>query len=497
MSPQDIRRHVWDQLREKDIRVFDSKLTAEIVLQAAGTASVRVGSGTLHVVNLVWLSLASALHTLKTFQAVLEHTLKLVEDGSQYHGSTLERARRTHNLPGPRRRHDPRPRDPGVVSEEAFAQARQLLPQGFWVALVILLAEQFVAAHDARTRFRGFRLLCLDGTCLNLANWKPLREFFGTVSNGKGKRRTQARMVLLQLPLVRFPWRYELVPCSEGEKTVATRLLGHVRRDDLVLMDRGFFCYGLFWQARQREAHFAIRAMAGVKFKTVKHLPDGTRWVDWTPTDRRWRREGLPATIRLRVIDYQIKGFRPSAIVTSVLDSALIEREAWIGLALVDNTGRVLRGAGLYHRRWEIETTYFELKETQGLERSLRGRTPETIVFEVAGHVLLYMLVRWLMVEAAAAAGEDPLRLSYSGALGELMDLAPSLAQASPGRATRVLIPRLLSRIASHFVPFRPDRHYPRPHDTKVKNKGKGKRQLPSKLASTDAVTPSTGTAVA
>jgi hypothetical protein len=122
------------------------------------------------------------------------------------------------------------------------------------------------------------------------------------------------------------------------------------------------------------------------------------------------------------------------------------------------------------------------LKEFQGLERSLRGRTPETIAYEVAGHVLLYLLVRWLMVEAAAAAGVDPLRLSFSGALNELKRLVPSLVQASPERAAGVLVPRLLSRMASHRVALRPGRHYPRPHDTKVKNKGKGKKQLPSKL---------------
>jgi len=292
---------------------------------------------------------------------------------------------------------------------------------------------------------------------------------------------------MLQLPLVRLPWRYELGPITEGERTVAARLLGHLRADDLVLMDRGFFSYGLFCQVRRAEAHFAVRAMAGVKFAAVETLPDGTRLVDWTPSDRRWAKAGLPETIRLRVIAYQIKGFRPSAIVTSALDPDQIDRQAWVGMALVDDTGRVLRGAGLYHRRWEIETTYFEMKEVQGLERGLRGRTPETIGFEVAGHVLLYLLVRWLLVEAAAAAGEDPSRLSYSGALGELRALVPSLVQASPGRASGELVPRLLSRMAGHFVPYRPDRHYPRPHDTKVKNKGKGKKQLLSKLASSDA----------
>jgi len=487
MCPKDIRRDVWDQLRQKDFRAFDALLPVELVIQAAGIAVVPLGTGTLHLVNMVGLSIASALHSLETFKQVLDHTLKLVEDGPHYHGSALGRARRVASPTGLRSPHDPRPKDPGTVSEEAFTQARRLLPQRFWVALIVLLTERFITRHDARIRFRGLRLLCLDGTCLNLENWKPLRDFFGTVSNGKGRRKAQARLVMLQLPTVRLPWRYELGPITEGERTVATRLLGHLRPDDLVLMDRGFFSFGLFCQVRRAEAHFAVRAMAGVKFTTVETLSDGTRLIDWTPSDRQWAKAGLPQTIRLRVIDYQIKGFRPSSIVTSVLDPDRIDRAAWVGMALVDDTGRVLRGAGLYHRRWEIETSYFELKETQGLERSLRGRTPETIRFEVAGHVLLYLLVRWLMVEAALAAGEDPLRLSYSGALSELRGMAESLVQAGADRASGVLVPRLLSRMASHFVPLRPDRHYPRPHDTKVKSKGKGKKQLPSKLATTDA----------
>jgi hypothetical protein len=373
MSPQDIRRHVWDQLRQKDLRAFVAILPAEVILQAAHQALVPVGTGTLHLVNMVWLSLASALHALETFSAILEHTLKLVEDGPHSHGSALQRARRTAPPTGERRRHDPRPKDPGVVSEEAFAQARQLLPWSFWVALVVVLAERFVAQHDARTRFRGFRLLSLDGTCLDLANWKRLRDYFGTVSNGKGRRKAQARLVMLQLPLVRLPWRYELVPITAGERTVAARLLGHLGRDDLVLMDRGFFSYGLFWQVLHAQAHFAIRAVGRVKFTPVASLPDGTRLVDWTPSDRRWRTGGLPATLRLRVIDYQIKGFRPSAIVTSVLDPETIERTAWVGLAQVDDTGRVLRGAGLYHRRWEIEMSHPDYPSSDPLYHGSRA----------------------------------------------------------------------------------------------------------------------------
>ena len=137
---------------------------------------------------------------------------------------------------------------------------------------------------------------------------------------------------------------------------------------------------------------------------------------------------------------------------------------------------------GLYHWRWEIETTFTELKVRQGLEGSLRSRTPEGIVYEVAGHLLLYLLVRWLMVEAAAKSNQEPLRLSFLNALRELLDMSQTLLTASPQRASCVLVPRLLVRIAEHQVPLRPGRHYPRPGDTKVRNKGQGKHRLPSKL---------------
>ena len=102
----------------------------------------------------------------------------------------------------------------------------------------------------------------------------------------------------------------------------------------------------------------------------------------------------------------------------------------------------------------------------------------------MAGHVLLYFLIRWLMVEAAERSGlEDPLRLSFTHALRELKEMATNLIQATPQRVAQVLLPRLLQRLASHLVPLRPGRHYPRPHDTKIRNKGQGKVKLPSKLA--------------
>jgi hypothetical protein len=276
-----------------------------------------------------------------------------------------------------------------------------------------------------------------------------------------------ARLIMIQMPLVRMPWRYELTPVREAESHVAARLLVDLRANDLLLVDRGFWSYGLFCQIERQGAFFATRLKAGVRLRTLQKLGRDDRLVHYEPVDwrKKWKKQGCPKALSLRVITYQIKGFRPSAVVTNVRCPQAITREEWVRMAVVDDAGRVLE-PGLYHRRWEIETTFAELKVIQGMEGQLRSRTPQGIRFEVAGHVLLYLLVRWLMVEAAEKAGsDDPLRLSFKGALQELQDMQQTLLHATPERARTVLLPRLLDRIASHAVPVRPGRHYARPRD--------------------------------
>src|SRR4051794_1909375 len=125
------------------------------------------------------------------------------------------------------------------------------------------------------------------------------------------------------------------------------------------------------------------------------------------------------------------------------------------------------------------------------MDEAFRSRTTEGVAFEVAGHLLLHFLVRRQIVEAAMAAGVPPLRLSYKGALEDVKDMRESLLKAGERPAQRVLLPRLLDQLGSHVIPMRPGRHYPRPNDTKVKNKGKGKKQLPSKLGAGEVAQPS------
>jgi hypothetical protein len=487
MFTDEHRDKVWNEIRQRDIRAFARQLTPGVFTEAASRCGLRLVKSPLCLIHLVWLGIAAAWHVSESFASVLTLTLKLLEDQQQFPQTKLGKAKQNgkRKKPAGRRKHDPRRDDPTEVAEEAFVQARQRMPLQFWLTLIVILGERFEAEHGARHRFRGFRVLAMDGTRINLPNWKPLRDHFGAAKNKSGTHHVQAHMVMMQFPFTRLPYRYELTPVSEGEVTLAQRLVTHLRPRDLVLLDAGYMSYGLLWAIAQQQAFFAIRVGRKLCFKTRSRLqPNGKdRLVRWTPKDsrRQWRKFGLPASLDLRIVEYRVRGFRSQAIATNVLAPEQISRDDWTRLTTECNeAGRKLL-PGLFQRRWEIETTYHELKVDQGMDRHLRGRTPASIRYEVAGHVMLYLLTRWLMVEAAVKHGVDPLRLSFVAAQRELSAMRVSLVTATARWAAQVLIPRLLDRIAVHRVPSRPGRHYPRKKKTNRKNKKKSSSKVTTK----------------
>lgn len=487
MFTDERRYEVWDEIRQHDIRAFSGQLTPSVFAEAAKRTGVKLIRSPLHLANLVWLGIAAAIHASNTFAGVLTTTLKLLQDQQQFSQSAIGRAKKNgqRRTPPGTSKHDPRRNDPTEVTEEAFAKARQRMPLEFWLNLIIILGERFEAEHGSLHTFRGFRIQAMDGTRIDVCNWKALKDHFGAAKNSSGIHNAQARMVMLQFPFTRLPYRYELAPVDNSEITMALRLVKHLRPNDLVLLDAGYWSYRLLWEIANQGAFFAIRLGKKLNLKTLRRLQkDGKdRLVRWTPKDSRgtWRKLGLPKSIDLRVIQYRVRGYRTQSIVTNVNDPEKISVADWTRLTTdCQDAGRKLL-PGLFHRRWEIETSYKELKVHLGLDRQLRSRTPESVQFEVAGYVVLYLLIRWLIVEAAVKHKLDPLRISFIEATRELNEMRTSLVTSDPAWVARVLLPRLLDRIAEHQVAVNPGRHYPR-KKKKAMNQSKSKKQSTSKV---------------
>jgi hypothetical protein len=487
MFTDKFRCTIWNQSRQLDLRTFGRYLTPELMRKAAQSAGTALRICPLNWANLAWMGVTAALYTSKNFADILLLTFKLLDDaGIKTPGGKPRTQGKRRGRKQGGKKHNPYGHSSRAVSEEAFVQARRRMPGDFWLWLLLLFGEDFQSAHPECVYWKDYRLLSIDGTEIALPYWQTLAQAFGTCRNGRERRRPQARMVMMAFPLARMPWRYELAPRTCHEQTAAWRLFQHLQARDLVLMDRGFWNYHLFWQIQRQKAYFAIRLRKNVSLKKTRSLGKSDLLAEWKrPRSKKQKRAcpespDMPPALSLRVVQYQVRGFRPSAVVTNVLDPQAISREEWVRMATVNEAGHVLE-QGLYHRRWEIETLFRELKVTQGMEGSLRSRTREGVAFEVAGHVLLYFLVRRLMAEAAAQRGVPVLRISFAEALRELEDIRPFLLTASPQRVARVLLPRLIRRIAQHLVPLRPGRHYPRPADKYKKKKYRQSAKLLTK----------------
>ena len=181
MFTDEHRCNVWNEIRQQDIRAFSKQLTPAAFAKAAFRAGVKLGKSPLALANLVWLGIAAAFHGGESFACILTTTLKLLEDQKQS-AARLDKARKQgkRRLKGKRSKHDPRRDDPTVISEAAFAKARQRMPMTFWTELIIALGEDFEEQHGDLHRFRGFRILAMDGTRIDLPECAELCNHFGT-----------------------------------------------------------------------------------------------------------------------------------------------------------------------------------------------------------------------------------------------------------------------------------------------------------------------------
>src|SRR2546421_12946629 len=74
------RATLWQQLAQREFRIFAHLLTRQRLRRAAAAVDLTVADSPLNLINLVWLALACAFYRSRSFADVLGHTLKLLAD---------------------------------------------------------------------------------------------------------------------------------------------------------------------------------------------------------------------------------------------------------------------------------------------------------------------------------------------------------------------------------------------------------------------------------
>src|SRR5690349_6692113 len=255
--------------------------------------------------------------------------------------------------------------------------------------------------------YREWRLVSLDGSCLDVADTGENCAAFGRPEAGRGESAfPQLRFVALVENGTHVLFGTRLGGFAEGETTLAHGAVPALGPGMLCLADRQFFGHALWGEAAASGADLLWRVKRNLRLPREAALADGSFLTTVYPSERDRRRR--TAGTRVRVVEYRLEG---------VADA---------------------EPAALYHERWEIEGALAELKtHLRGARVVLRSRTPELVRQEFWGLLLAHFAVRGLMHEAALRADEDPDRLSFLHAVRVVRRKLPVFAALPPSGQAR------------------------------------------------------------
>jgi hypothetical protein len=313
-----------------------------------------------------------------------------------------------------------------VAGKSGISQARSRLGEAPLRRLYDEVVRPIATPATKGSWHRRWRLVSLDGSCLDVADTEDNRAAFGCPGAGRGESAfPQLRFVALVENGTHVLFGARLGPYAEGETTLAHDVLGALRPGMLCLADRQFFGHALWQAAVAGGADLLWRGKHNLRLPREAVLADGSYLTTVYPGDkeRRHRRGG----VRVRVVEYRLEGIAEAEplyrLVTSILDPA---------------QAPAAELAALYHERWEVEGALAELKtQLRGARVVLRSKTPELVRQEFWGLLLAHFAVRGLMHEAALKADEDPDRLSFSHAVRVVRRKVPLFAALSPSGQAR------------------------------------------------------------
>jgi hypothetical protein len=313
-----------------------------------------------------------------------------------------------------------------VAGKSGISQARARLGEAPLRRLYERVVRPVATPATRGAWYREWRLVSLDGSCLDVADTAENEAAFGRPEASRGESAfPQLRFVALVENGTHVLFGARLAGFAEGETTLAHEAVPALRPGMLCLADRQFFGHALWQRATATGADLLWRVKRNLRLPREARLADGSYLSTVYPSekDRRHRTAGT----RVRVVEYRLEG---------VADAEPLYR---LVTTLLDPTGApAAELAALYHERWEIEGALAELKtRLRGARVVLRSKTPELVRQEFWGLLLAHFAVRGLMHEAALRADDDPDRLSFLHAVRVVRRKLPVFAALPPSGQAR------------------------------------------------------------
>jgi hypothetical protein len=362
------------------------------------------------------------------------------------------------------------------ASDTAYFAARARLPVDVLGRLMLNLLGHAQSCCPGVGLWHGHRVFMVDGSGVSMPDTPALRKAFGVPGRCADR---------LGLPVMHTLWLFDHATgllidfvvdrWSAHDLTHARRLHtmleeGASSGADVLLGDRAFCSYAHIALLLRENLHGVFRAHQRliVDFcpgRRPRHerpkrrrrgITRSTQLKKFGKTDQlvRWPRppahnrpawmsaedyEQLPDEIVVRELRYHVtrKGFRSRRVtlVTTLTDPRKYPKQEL---------------AGLYQKRWSIETNLRHLKQTMNMD-VLRSKRVDGVKKELYAYAIAYNLVRRHMLQGSAEQRAPPDRVSFIDALDALCHGGPIKLRVNPDRPGRDE-PRVIKRAKDHYT---------------------------------------------
>jgi len=333
----------------------------------------------------------------------------------------------------------------------SYSQRRKLLSHKIFIDMNEKYCNSIYEKLDCK-RWKGKKVIAVDGTKLNLFNKKEVVAEFG-VQKTKGKDVPMAHVISSYDVLNNICIKSEITGLNRGEGIVALKRVPSYSHDTVVLYDRGFPSFGLIFQQIENKIPFVMRLKKDFNKETIKFANGKAKEkiveIGISARGRRvLKEEGYEVNkdtkIKVRLIRIELRNDF-TIIATSLKNRKKYKREDF---------------KKLYNLRWGIETYYDKLKNKMKAE-TFSGRTVENIKQEFYA-LILFSNIHSLIVKATESetaktkdVNKKEQKINQNVTIGLLKDKIVELL-ISPTIIDVLLL--MIKKFSRYKIPIIPDR---------------------------------------
>lgn len=375
--------------------------------------------------------------------------------------------------------------DISSVTKQAFSKSRKKLSPSTFVLMNNKLLEEFYTDNAIKT-WKGFRLIAVDGSDIQLPQNEELKTKFSTANNQTGETLVMAKISYAYDVLNHMTIDAKIHRLHTGERDLAVEHIEALKQlkqeptKDLYLYDRGYPSLGLIFYHDVEKKDFVIRCTISSLFKRFKAAFEEGETDTVIRLHANEANDDQIRELKKRTPSLDRKtAYVDVRMVVITLDTG--EKEVLLTSLIDEDVYPITIFKDLYHMRWRAEENYKWYKGTLQLE-NFSGQTEQGVLQEFYASVLTANMSSMLIEEAQEELEEEqrarpPMmkKLQHDYKINRKVAVAtiktPLLkGLLNPDTDLDALCESLKSKLKKNICPIRPDRAFKRKKKGGLKN---------------------------